>query len=209
MNFILKNISVTFSNLKIFPDSEIKLKIVKKYEEVEIKISKRKSLILSGGVYPDLIKKIRGNFIYYKKNKKFHRNYGPAVICFEDNRKIIYEEYYQDGKLNRAFKQDKPSCIFYKDGKVSREEYYQDGKLNRPFNDKPTLICYKDGKISREEYYQNGKLNRPSNFTHNLSLICYKNGNIIYEKKSDKKLSDKPSFISYDDDGKVTFELFY
>ena len=132
MNHILKNMTLIFANLGIFPDSNIKLGNTSiYYEEVEVAIDDIKTHILRDGFYPELIKNGK-IFIQYKKNGKLHRdNNKPADIINCKDGKIICEEYYQNGKLHRD--DGKPADITYEDGKIICELYYENGKHRKTF----------------------------------------------------------------------------
>lgn len=105
-----------------------------------------------------------------------HRTDGPAIICYDENGKVVYECYWVDNKLHRI---DGPACINYdKDGKVVREEYCIDNKFHR--TDGPAVIeYYGSGKVSRERYYINSNLHR----TDGPAIVWYdENGNVVREE---------------------------
>ena len=152
MNSILKNITLTFSTLNIFPDSNIKLKIkCNSYEEVQIRIEDNLYFILKNGFYPEIIEEVGLYFTSFKKNGKLHRIDEPALICIE-NDKIFFKEYYHDGKLHRI---DGPAIIEYRDERIIFEYYYREGKLHRI--DEPAIIEYKDENMVARKYYENGR----------------------------------------------------
>ena len=87
-----------------------------------------------------------GTTIYRDKNKKYHREDGPAVIYPNDNK-----EWYRHGKLHR---EDGPAVI--RDGS---EYWYRNGHLHR--EDGPAINHDKDDPTSNTNncngWFLNGK----------------------------------------------------
>ena len=225
MNYIFQNISISFANLGIFPDSNIKLKnTFKKYEEVEIQVIENKSYILRDGYYPELIKyfKIEDDLKIekYKKNGKYHRDNGPSMI-YRRNNQITLESYRQNGILHRL-EYDKPCVIYYKNNQITLVNYYENGFLQRPSNslkkgfedDKPSIIEYgENGEITCEEFFRNGKHHRSSGvFQVKPTIIEYENGQIVREEYHENgeylELTSFPSIIKYRN-GRVIKKKFY
>ena len=126
MNHILKNITLIFANLGIFPDSNIKLGNTSiNYEEVEVVMNKDEFFILRDGYYPELIKNLQ-IFIKCRKNGKLYRDNKSTDIEYGD-KKIIFEYYYQNMKFHRD--NNKPALIKYEDGKIMHKKYYQTGNI--------------------------------------------------------------------------------
>ena len=97
------------------------------------------------------------NSIEHNKNGKLHREYGPAIIGFDENGKIIMEKWYNNGELHRK---DGPAYIEYdENGKMYFETWYNYGKLHR--KDGPAYIEYdENGEIVYEKWYINNVLHR-------------------------------------------------
>ena len=134
---IFKNITISFSILGIFPDSEIKLnnKIkTESYDEVEIKsnLNPQKIYILKNGYYPKLIKIVNtGYYIFIKYMKlsgELHRdNDLPAEITFDKNGNIISNFYYQNSELHRN---KNPAKVYYDESsQICREIYFKNGDI--------------------------------------------------------------------------------
>ena len=168
-------------------------------------------IILNNGAIRKVYK--NGTEIYKRKNiKKFyfknklHREYGPAIINYNEDGSVSYEEYYINNELHR---EDGPAIIHYYDnGSIESEEYYFNSQRHR--EDGPAFIkYYKNGSIQLEEYYINGKLHR-----ENGSAISsyYENGHIAYEAyyiHGEAHKENAPAKIWYNEDDSIESEEYY
>ena len=100
--------------------------------------------------------------IVHAKNSIVHRENGPAIIRFSDNR-IISKEFYENGHY-RTFDKGPGKIEFKDDGKLELIEYYNSG--SQIHRDKgPARVSLKIGivtktEILRIEYRNNMKYNR-------------------------------------------------
>ena len=171
------------------------------------------------------------NEVYLKDGKK-HREDAPAVIEYNDDGSISYEEWYLNGKKHR---EDAPAEIWYNDdGSVYRESWYLNGneipkevilnKLNYHKSEKqevylkdgnlhkedgPAYIeCNDNGTVWREYWYFNGKLHREGR----PAVIEYNDdGSISYEEwylNGQQHREDGPAYVEYED-GSVSSEAWY
>ena len=82
-------------------------------------------------------------------NNKIHREDGPAVIRYNDE-KVIEEQWRVEGRLHRK---NSPAIIRYKDGVVTEEQWWVNDKSHR--KDAPAIIRYNDGVVVYEEWFTN------------------------------------------------------
>jgi antitoxin component YwqK of YwqJK toxin-antitoxin module len=101
--------------------------------------------------------RIRSEIISVSKDKKLHREDGPAYIRYYENGNISYKSYFLNDKYHR---EDGPAYISYNEwGDLEEKKYYINGELHR--EDGPAEIYYDyDGNIKYESYWLNGKRHR-------------------------------------------------
>ena len=166
MNYIFKNIASAFSYFRIFPDSEIKLKVVpgNNFEEVNIKVDDEYlQYVLKDGFYPIYFLSDHLGFLKYTNFKgKLDRALNrPSITKFDKNRLILNEKFYKNGVP--YFEEDGPSVIYYssKFPEIIRGKEYFDGKISRIENyyisnngirgDIESIVYYKNGKLHNLE----------------------------------------------------------
>jgi antitoxin component YwqK of YwqJK toxin-antitoxin module len=105
---------------------------------------------------------------WFNKDNEWHKEDGPAVICYDCNGDIISKSYREDGPAEMQY---------YENRNIKIEIYYKNGDLHR--EDGPAVIFYySNGKIKYEQYYLNGKKHRGDGPAH---IYYYENGNIKAE----------------------------
>jgi hypothetical protein len=85
-----------------------------------------------------------------------HRNNAPAVIIYDDGKKII-ERWYQRGQLDNGA--EPAENAYNLDGSMYRQRWFSKGKITREdrgFNP--------DGSVRSRKWYTNGVLTRTDNF---------------------------------------------
>ena len=89
----------------------------------------------------------------YHKNRKLHRENGPAKVTIYENGQISSEEWF----INR---EDGPAIIlYYENGQIKFEAWFKNGKEYK--EDGPAEIRYYDnGQIKKEVWYIYGKTHR-------------------------------------------------
>ena len=205
MNHILNNISLTFNNLGIFPDSEIKLnkKITTNFEEVQVE-----KYVLKDGFYPIYyVSNFGRSCKYYNLKKKLHRFNGPADISYNKKGDVIFEKFYNNGVI---FQNNQgPGVISYSwefSGIINYKEYFRENNYSK----REYFYITRNGKqgdIEYISYYKNGKKHNSKNKPNihysmnrtgikgDIKTISYfKNG--IFERK-DKNGKKMPAQIEY------------
>lgn len=115
----------------------------------------------------------------------------PALLYYDENRKILHKDYYKNGKFHREPKENgkrKPARLnFDKYGNIKRKMYFLNGEFDNN-NDNPAIIDYlPNGNIRYENYV------RISETQHKVQL----------HRDGAEEFNDKPSRIIYDEDGNL------
>ena len=213
MNFILNNITKVFSQLGIFPNSEMKLLAVKNaeiytlYDEITINISRYQDYILRNGFYPINIVMRKYNILIYKNlHGQIHRFNKPAKISYSNDKIVESEIYYENGKKHRI---NEPAEINYFSGenhlKFNDVYYYEHGLLHR--EDGPAVISftiddYRIHRIYLEIYYRDGivhRENKPAVISYNItdSGKYYISGESYYRDGKVHRNKNEPAEINY------------
>lgn len=136
---------------------------------------------------------------WFKEQNVIHRENGPAIITYE-NDKIKSEEWYDNG--NGPYR-----AKYYKNGILYYEQFYEGGKIHR--KDGPAFIqYYENGSIAYNYFYENGKYRKDG-----PGIIgYYGNGSIAYEIWYDNDKYHRkggPAKIDYYRNGQVKLEYWY
>ena len=110
------------------------------------------------GTIPDKVFHDTGEILRetYHKNKRIHRDIGPAVIWYYKKGQISAENYAQEGELHRM---DGPAESWYtQDGSTQREYYYIRGKLHREDGPAEIARASKSSNVSFRFYKHGVKL---------------------------------------------------
>jgi antitoxin component YwqK of YwqJK toxin-antitoxin module len=85
---------------------------------------------------------------------RYHREDGPAVICYYPDGSIKQEYFYINCRHHR---EDGPAAIwYYPDGSIKAEYFYFNGRFHRELG--PAYTHYNgDGSIDDEWFYLDGK----------------------------------------------------